>query len=81
MSAPVPFWVYLDWNWVELGWDWVWGNWGLRGWGLGLDNISFEQTLSMATVYWKFMGLLVFIFLATMYQRLMQGFSKPCLKL
>ena len=26
------------WNWVGLGWDWVWGDWGLRGWGLGLDN-------------------------------------------
>ena len=23
---------------LELGWDWVWGDWGLRGWGLGLDN-------------------------------------------
>ena len=39
VSAPVPFWVYLGWNWVGLGWNWVWGDWGLRGWGLGLDNI------------------------------------------
>ena len=40
VSAPVPFWVYWGWKWVGLGWDWVWGNWGLRGWGLGLDNLS-----------------------------------------
>ena len=38
VSAPVPFWDYLGWNWVGLGWDKVWGDWGLRGWGLGLDN-------------------------------------------
>ena len=38
LSAPDPFWVYLGWNSVGLGWDWVWGDWGLRGWGLGLDN-------------------------------------------
>ena len=38
VSAPVPFWVYWGWNWVGLGWDWVWGDWGLKGWGLGLDN-------------------------------------------
>ena len=38
VSAPVPFWVYWGWNWVGLGWDWVWGDWGHKGWGLGLDN-------------------------------------------
>ena len=41
-SAPVPFGPFgpfWGWNWVGLGWDWVWGDWGLRGWGLGLDNI------------------------------------------
>ena len=38
VSAPVPFWANWGWNWVGLGWDWVWGDWGLRGWGLGLDN-------------------------------------------
>ena len=30
--------TYFGWNWVGLGWDWVWGDRGLRGWGLGLDN-------------------------------------------
>ena len=40
LSASVPFWVYLGWNWVGLGWDWVWRDWGLKGWGLGLDNIE-----------------------------------------
>ena len=40
VSAPVPFWIYLGRNWVGLGWDWVWGDWGLRGWGLGLDSKS-----------------------------------------
>ena len=28
---------------VGLGWDWVWGDWGLRGWGLGLDNKSINE--------------------------------------
>ena len=40
-SAPVPFGPFgpfWGWNWVGLGWDWVWGDWGPRGWGLGLDN-------------------------------------------
>ena len=27
---------------MELGWDWVWGDWRLRGWGLGLDNFGFH---------------------------------------
>ena len=39
VSAPVPFWANWGWNWVGLGWDWVWGDWGLKGWGLGLDNM------------------------------------------
>ena len=39
VSAPVPFWVYWGWNWVGLGWDWVCEDWGLRVWGLGLDNL------------------------------------------
>ena len=39
VSAPVSFWVYLGWNWVGLGWDRVWVDWGLRGLGLGLDNL------------------------------------------
>ena len=34
-----PFGPFWGWNWVGLGWDWVWGDWGLRGWGLGLDNM------------------------------------------
>ena len=41
VSAPVPFWVYWGWNWVGLGWDWVLGDWGHKGWGLGLDNLAF----------------------------------------
>ena len=36
-----PFGPFWGWNWVGLGWDWVWGDWGLRGWGLGLDNFCF----------------------------------------
>ena len=39
LSAPVPFGLIWVSNWVGLGLDWVWGDWGLRGWGLGLDNI------------------------------------------
>ena len=38
VSAPVPFWPLWALLGLELGWDWVWGDWGLRGWGLGLDN-------------------------------------------
>ena len=30
VSAPIPYWVFG----VRLGWDW-----GLKGWGLVLDNI------------------------------------------
>ena len=26
-------------DWVGIG-HWVWGDWGLRGWGLGLDNLD-----------------------------------------
>ena len=40
VSAPVPFGLIWVSNWVGLGWDWVWGYWGLRGWGLGLDNMG-----------------------------------------
>ena len=39
VSAPVPFWVTWGWNWVGLGWDWVWVDLGLKGWGLGLENM------------------------------------------
>ena len=45
VSAPVPFWVYLGWNWVELGWDCVCGDWGLRSWGLGLDNLKYSSPI------------------------------------
>ena len=34
----VLLWIYWGWNWVGLGRDWVWGDLGLKGWGLGLDN-------------------------------------------
>ena len=30
------FWTLLDWG--GLCWDWAWGNWGLKGLRLGLDN-------------------------------------------
>ena len=43
VSAPVPFWVYWGWNWVGSGWDWARGDLGLKGWGLGLDNIFPDQ--------------------------------------
>ena len=43
VSAPVPFGLIWVSNWVGLGWDWVWGDWGLRGWGLGLDNKSYDD--------------------------------------
>ena len=50
-----------------------------------LNEVRFEEwdisrLLSMATVYSNCMGLLVFIFLATMYQRMVQDVSNPCLK-
>ena len=51
VSAPVPFWVYLGWNWVGLGWDWVWGDWGLRGWGLGLDKNFFALKHFLEPIY------------------------------
>ena len=35
-----PFGPFWGWNWVGLGWDWVLGDWGLRGLGLGLDNLT-----------------------------------------
>ena len=46
VSAPVPFCVYWGWNWFGLGWDWVWGDWGIRGWGLGLDNFEVKLNFS-----------------------------------
>ena len=60
-SAPVPFGPFgpfWGWNWVGLGWDWVWGDWGLRGWGLGLDNnaqsFEFQNPTQDSAAYVKY---------------------------
>ena len=47
-----PFGPFWGWNWVGLGWDWVWGDLGLRGWGLGLDNFIFlQKTCHVSTLF------------------------------
>ena len=43
-SSPVPSGLVGTLNWVGLGWDLAWGDLGLKGQGLGLDNYSLSVT-------------------------------------
>ena len=61
MSAPVPFWPLWALLGLELGWTGLGlglGDWGLRGWGLGLDNnaqsFEFQNPTQDSAAYVKY---------------------------